>query len=472
MHPVIQYKEFWTISNKKYQISRIDISQSANDTGFCLYKGDLYKIIGKVIYPATERDLQDTLKHLIDPEMPEYSKIINAYEAFMQKNGKYMMSRLQIITRNHFLNDARNSCYKFFKSGYIKIMADRIFYRNYEHFPKHKYILSTNIQPREYRINTQGKYSEFLRLATDWQHRSENIMSIIGYLCHEYKDETTGYIIVLTEQCPDPKDGGGSGKNLFCNLLNYSTSYHSKNGAQIKFDEKFFQSWNGQRLMGISDAPKNFKFDFLKEPSTGTFILKKLYKDEVEITVQDGPKFIVQTNYSYEVSDGGLRRRIIPIEFTNFFTKAGGIDVYFGKHFPSGWSREDWANYDTVIAGSIQQWLSAGRKLSPTQLTEGGWSKQFEYTYKSNITEFIIDFFPVWVKSITTPSSHIQAALNDFYNARDVAKGHRSAPQKVSQAIKEYAKHYGYACEISKQVRYPTSLDDSVKCLTLTKIDP
>lgn len=450
------------------QISREHISLIANELGFCLYRGDLYKIIGKLIYPSNDRDLQDTLKERIDPEHPEYIKICNAYEAFMQKNTKYMMSRLQIITRNHFLNDASNSCYKFFKSGYIKIMAEKIFYREYKNFPKNKYILSTKVQPREFRLNQQGKYSEFLRLATDWANRSENIMSIIGYLCHEYKDETTGYIIVLTEQCPDPKDGGGSGKNLFCNLLNYSTSYHSKNGAQVKFDEKFFQSWNGQRIMGISDAPKAFRFDFLKEPSTGTFILKKLYKDEVEIPVQDGPKFIVQTNFSYKVSDGGLRRRIIPIEFTDFFTKAGGIDVYFGKHFPTGWSKEDWANYDTVIAGSIQQWLSSNRKLKATALTETGWLKQFEYTYKSYVTEFITDNFDKWIENINTPSKDIQEALNLFYNTKDVAKTYRTTPQVVSEAIKEYAKHKRYECYTNKITRVDP-IQEPVKCLVLIK---
>jgi len=469
MNLPIKYKEFWIEGKHSTSISREDISRTASELGFCLYRGDLYRIIGKLIYPSTERDFQDELKYCIDPEHPEYTKICNIYEAFMQKNTKYMISRLQIITRNHFLNDASNSCYKFFKSGYIKIMADKIFYREYKNFPKNKYVLSTKVQPREYKIALNGKYSEFLSLATDWANRSENIMSIIGYLCHEYKDETTGYIIVLTEQCPDPKDGGGSGKNLFCNLLSYSTTYHSKNGSQVKFDEKFFQSWNQQRIMSISDAPKNFKFDFLKEPSTGTFILKKLYKDEIEIPVQDGPKFVVQTNFSYEVSDGGLKRRIIPIEFTDFFTKAGGIDVYFKCHFPTGWSKEDWCNYDTIIAASIQQWLASGRKLSPTTLTESGWMKQFEYTYRSHIVEFITDNFNLWVSNVKTTSKDIQDSLTKFYDAKDVAKTHRATSQRVYQAIKEYAKHNGLKCETNKTMRLDNESDSTAKFLLITQ---
>lgn len=41
----------------------------------------------------------------------------------------------------------------------------------------------------------------------------------------------------------------------------------------------------------------------------------------------------MQTNYSYEITDGGLKRRIIPLEFTNFFTDRGGLDVHFKAHF-------------------------------------------------------------------------------------------------------------------------------------------
>lgn len=454
MLPTPIYKEFWVHNPKThhYSISRIEVDRVCIELGFRLYRGDIYQIIGKTLIKRTEREFQDILRTSINTELDNYDLIYNAHQTFMQKNSKFIISQLPIITNEQLMNDTPTSCYKFFSNGYLQITPIQIFHKQYNELPEDKYILSHKLSDREFKINPEGKYSEFLRLATNWESHSQNIMSIIGYLCHEYKDETTGYIIVLTEQCPDPKDGGGSGKNLFCNLLSHSTTYHSKNGSQIKFDEKFFQSWNGQRIMGISDVPKNFNFEFLKEPSTGTFILKKLFKDEVEIPVCDGPKFVIQTNYSYEVTDGGLRRRIIPIEFTDFFTKAGGIDQYFDCHFPSGWTKEDWCNYDSIIAASVQEWLSNGRKLYPATLTDTGREKQFEFTYGRNLSDFIRDNFISWTEAIEVKSETIRVALKLFLDDSDVAKQYRPSSQKVASAIKEYAKMNGYDCITNHQI--------------------
>ncbi len=469
-----QYGNIWvfkgTEKHPELHISRVDVQRVAYELGFRLYQGELYRIIGMVLFPATERDFQDALTNYTEDRGDVFYKDLqNALDAYLQKNGKHTISRLPIIDKSCILKDTPTSSYKFFKNCWVQITPIEIFYREYKDFPSDKLILSTKIAQRDYNGCFEGKYLEFLKLATNWKQNEENIKSIIGFLSHEYKDETTGYIIVLTEQCPDPNDGGGSGKNVFCNLLSHTTTYHSKNGAQCKFDEKFFQSWNGQRIMCISDVPKNFPFAFLKEPSTGTFILKKLYKDEVEVPVEDGPKFMIQTNFSYEVSDGGLKRRIIPIEFTDFFTKAGGIDTYFGCHFPSGWSIEDWHNFDTIIINCIQTWLIAlasKKKLEAADLTETGWEKQFENSYGHNLSEFIKDNKDEWIELSKIPAKDIQASLNNFYNSLDVAKTYRSSAQRVASAIKEYFKHYGYKVETGIVLR--DSLGLSIKHYVIT----
>ncbi|MGK3946568.1 hypothetical protein ABK046_50445, partial [Streptomyces caeruleatus] len=81
-----------------------------------------------------------------------------------------------------------------------------------------------------------------------------------------------------------------------------------------------------------SDVPKHFDFAFLKEMTTGEGIMKKLFKNEYNVPVEEMPKFIVLTNYGVDIKDGGVARRVKPgiIEFTDFFTHCGGIDVHFG----------------------------------------------------------------------------------------------------------------------------------------------
>lgn len=463
-----KFGKFWIVENKKWNISRTDVITIANKIGFGLYRGSLFRIVGKFIIPATERDFQDVLReYLEDTGIIGYLEILNSLEAFFQKNGKFTISRLQIISDELFLNDTQNICYKFFKNVFIQITTSELNAHTYDQLPPDKYVLFSKIQQRDFKPSQSGKYLDFLSKATSWSIYSQNIKTILGYLCHEYKDETTGYIIVLTEQCPDPKDGGGSGKNLFCNLLSHSTTYCSKPGVQSKFDEKFFQSWNGQRLFGISDVPKNFNFSFLKEPSTGSFILKKLYKDEVEIPVSDGPKFIVHTNFSYEISDGGLKRRIIPIEFTDFFTKSGGVDAHYSCHFPKGWHENDWNNFDTIIIESIQTWLKSNRKIQSASLTETGWEKQFIHSHGKTITDFIQENFDNWIKLQEVPSTDIRTSLSTFYSENAIDRKYQHSAQRIASAIKEWSHHFGFECQANKQ---RDILGINVKCYVFSEI--
>lgn len=447
----------------KLQVSRESLLYVANSLGFRWYDDECVRIEGNLIYPISERQFQDVLKEYITEEdAEEYEKLCNTFESFMQKNGKYTMTRLELLDSSLIIHDDKNTCFKFYKNGFLTITADEITFDEYNDFDL--LIWAKSIQPRNYIFGSDGMYIDFIKQAVVNQ---EQAMRILGYLSHEYKDETTGYIIVLTETCPDPKFGGGSGKNVFCNLLKLTTSYTSKPGSQTKFDEKFFQSWNRQRIFGISDVDKNFDFMFLKEPSTGSFIWKKLFKDEVEVPVEDAPKFIVQSNYSFEISDGGLRRRIIPLEFTDFFTKSGGLDVYYKKHFPNEWSTEDYAGFDNYIATSVQEWLKCGRKLTATPLSEGGWQKQWEQAYGQTAVGFILQHFTQWLHDGIISNESFKTQFDCYLIENNIPKHYSPAISKVNVGIGEYAAKHGVQYEKDVPIR---SKDNVIKCRRFTRL--
>jgi len=436
LHP---HGTFWDYDTEdgKVIINREKLMLVANYLGFRYYKGNVVRIIDYLIYKIEEREFQDVLKDYIrEPDNEECIKILNAIESFLESHGKYTMKRLPILTEDLILKDTETTCFKFFLNGYLIIDRTHITFAEYDALEM--LIWAERLQQRNYNKGEGGKYVEFLKLAIGEEHL-QHVKSVLGFLSHEYKDETTGYIIVLTEQCRNPKDGGGSGKNVFCSLLKSTTTYTSKPGAQTKFDEKFFQSWNGQKIFCISDVPKNFDFAFLKEPSTGSFIWKKLFKDEVEVSNEEAPKFIVQTNFSYEVSDGGLRRRIIPIEFTDFFTKVGGLDVHFGCHFPKGWTKDDWAGFDDFIAKSVQTWLLTNKKLKAPELTNGGWLKQFEQTYGSVVFNFIEQNFNHWCERVEITNDTFKSYLESYYLENNIPKQYHPSTQRINAAIREYA---------------------------------
>lgn len=441
------YGVFWE-ENSDFDIviNRYKLEQVAVQFGYKLFKGDiLVQVIDGIIHKPTTRQFYDTLRDYVqDEEANTYINIINAYETFIERHGNWLISRLPILDEEKIINDTREVAYKFYTNGVLQITSNEITLLPYTNIDK--LIWAHDIRKRAFFTAENGRYSEFLTFATGY---SEHVQKVIGYLSHGFKDETTPYIIVLTEECENPEDGGGAGKNVFCRLLEHTTTFTEKPGDQVSYDEKFLQSWNGERLFCISDAPKDFKFSFLKNLSSGDGLIKKLFKDERAVSNKEMPKFILQTNFSFEISDGGLKRRIIPVEFTDFFTKAGGIDVHFGCHFPKGWTDEDWNNYDTIIASSIQQWLKVDCKLFRPQLSEGGWVKQFKQTYGSVVYDLIEELMPKWCVMQNIINDDFKKQIEAFYGDNSIPLGYRPSIKKLHKGIEAYCAKNGIICYIN-----------------------
>ena len=407
--------------------------------GFRLYNSfELVRIDETYIYKTTDREYFDHLKFYIsEPDEALQKDVCNAWEVFIERHGAFTISRLQIMPRSAVLEDTTTDSYKFYSNGVLHITEN-----GYQITPYHQYkklIWHSQIQSRPFTAFNGGRYVEFLSLSTDFNN---HVRACIGFLAHQYKDETTGYIVTCTEKCENPKNGGGSGKNIFCKTLAYTTTYNSKPGSQVKYDEKFLNSWNGERIFCLSDVPKHFDYSFLKELSTGSGLMKKLFKNEYAIDVQDMPKFIIQTNYGIDIKDGGVKRRVMIVEFTDFFTKCGGVDVYFGCHFPNGWDSNDWAGYDTCIAECIQLWLKAKMKIQPAPISIGMWHKQWAQEYGQVATEFVRNHIEDWCAEGWVSNIDFRATLEAHYTENNTPKNMQPSSVKIYECLKSYCSYH------------------------------
>lgn len=450
-HP---YGVFWkyedTANGSKIFISREMLMVVSAEIGFRILNDNMVQVIGQIVYDRSERQFQDHLKAYIKLDDPaEYEDVCNAYEAFMQRSCAFTIKRLPLIDKHELIRDTRNTCFKFFKNGIIKITADGVTALDYTDVEK--YIHESKIKPRDYNFFQGGKYPEFLNLAMDFKNKRDHIMKCIGYMAHDYRDDTTGYIVVLTEQCEDPANGGGSGKNVFCKLFSNTITYHNMNGIQVDpKDVRFLQSWKYQRLLSISDVPEHFDLSPLKEPSSGDVKVKFLHKNEFDVPCEDGPKYVLQTNYSYKVTDGGLKRRVINIEFTDFFTKAKGIDAHFGVHFPNGWTDEDWHGFDTTIIEGVELWLKSNLKLNPSTMTETGFEKQFNQTFGTALVDFIKENIDTWKASGFITSKQILADCHRHFESEGLRLRLPSS-KKIAAGIKFYCERNDFEVSVSHQ---------------------
>lgn len=443
---------FWEYDEDgKVKIDREGIYKVSHGLGFRLHDQDIVRISGIFIYDCSEMEYFDAIKAYIKEEdASSYNDICNSYESFIQKSGKFTISRLRLLDTTPVIADTENKSYRFFKNDMVVVTESIIDIIPYSAVPNnliwHKKVIQRDWEPFP---PSSCKYTEFLKLACGI---SQQLKKVIGYLVHDFKGENTGYIITLTEICPDPKGGGGSGKNIFGNLLRLATNVHTVSGTQVQLNEKFLQSWKRQRVMFLADVPKKFDFEFLKEISTGYGTLKRLFKDEEALSPEEMPKLLVNTNFSFDASDGGLKRRIIPIEFTDFFTKCGGVDVHFGCMFPSGWSQEDYTGFDHFITECLQEYFKCKGKIRATELSDTGWEKQFIQKFGEVTYRFIQEHINTWLQDTHINSESFNRQYNIYMVENNVKKNFEFSSILMNRALDEYCSRHNIIFD--KQVSY------------------
>lgn len=429
-----------------YKISRENLLNLSIALGFSIMDEEQIILVeGYKARRVSKRFYITTLKDYIkEKDNVKAEAIYNSFENFMQHSLNYTVSRLPVFDNSRLLVSQRTVSYKFYRNCFIEITAlNGIVMHEYEDI-RDRLVWIEDIYDRDFSLlpdlGANGLYADFINKAVvNPTHAS----IVLGYLAHDYKDETMGFIPVLTEAVPDPKNGGGSGKNVFTSLIAGITSLKDVSGSQVQMNEKFYQAWNGERIFSISDVSKRFDFSFLKNLSTGTGIIKKLFKDERSLSADKLPKLIISTNYSYEIKDGGLKRRLTPIEFTDFFTLCGGVDTHYGgRMFPMDWNDYDWLGYDNFIATSIRKFLLNPKIKSP-ELTNSGWSKQFVMIYNEQTYLFIEEHIDKWLKTRYVPVEDIAIQYNKFCSRENIPLKYQISGIKLCSATADYAEKRG-----------------------------
>lgn len=455
---------FWEPGDKGgWAINLERIQRVSYDMGFRQSEQNLsvVQLQHPVIRKVSVNEYYDTLKSYIAIEdEQEYADIHSAYEKCLKTYGAYIIGRMKLLDEELLLKSTKSVGFKFFKNGWLEIGADYTILHPYDKLPKDKYFWSHSYLNREYREISQDQveqslYYQFIDETTGY---SERVKQIIGYFVHDFKDPTDVYALLLTEDCDDPKKGGGTGKSTFTRLLSYATTFQEIPGENAQLNSKLYQSWKGQKVVTISDIPEDFEFTHFKSIVEGNILLKKLYKDEIEVRSTHTPKLIFTTNYSIASRDGGLDRRVIIQEYGDRIKRAGGIKKRFGKMFPDqngnpgGWVEEDFLAYDNIIVSSIQAWLGVG-ELDNVPLSSGGWAKQFKQTFSDNVLCFLDEYFESWVSGVgEITNDKFQEDYNKYCTNEGIEKRFQTSRSKMHEAIEKYSEHKGYRYE-HKEIR-------------------
>lgn len=437
----LPYGRFWNFVKERYEISREELYHVAHDLGYRLFnKIQIVRIEENLIYQQTDKDFYNDLKKYIwEEDKYVYTQICNAFEAFLQKSGSFTITRLKDIDKKQILSDTHTTAYKYFSNGILEITDKKPRLKPYADFTK--LLWHHKIHSRLWTSKVaQSVYKTYLENAIGI---TTYLKKIIGYLAHDHKSEASAYLIVLTERVVDPKDGGGSGKNIFGNILSGTTTIKTVPGSSIKFDDKFLAPWNNERIYFLADIPKKIDWLFLKEMVTGAGYTNKKYIAETDVPSEDMPKLLLNTNYSYDDVDGGLKRRIRQVEFTDFYTVNGGVDAVHGKMFPLDWTEDDWTGFDQLIVESITELFKAKGKIELVPLSEEGWIKKFQSKHHESTYDFISLYLEKWCETGFVSNGEMTDMYKEYCRTSNINERYRKEANNLSAAVKEYCKHFG-----------------------------
>lgn len=431
------YGVFWKINDEGiYKISRERFLRVSEDLGFRRHKHETVYIDDYVVRYVSSDFFFERMKSYIKEESDD---LFDVYEQFLQSSGEWTRLRFKEIDLSLILKSTAELSFKFFRNCYIEISKEGE--ERLEYAALEKLVWEDKIKDRDYTKRDDwnlGLYYDFLNKAVGVD---SYLMQIIGYYAHEFRDER-GYMAIATESCENPKDGGGSGKNIFWSLLGLTTTFKSLPASQATLSKDLFQSWDKQRIFAVSDMEKDFNLIFLKDIITGNSVVNKKFINEFEVPVEDMPKLAGSSNFSFDtVSDGGLKRRIRHIEFTDFFTRARGVDKYYKKMFPKDWEDCEYLWFDNFISECIREFLLCDYEITNKELSIGGWIKQFEARFRDS-WGFFEEHFPEWIKSGRV-HTHKYKQYYDLYCSSNNLK-YPLKIIKLNEALKEYAAHMGY----------------------------
>jgi hypothetical protein len=369
-----KFKPFWSEitdskGNTKLAIVKRLLIECIEDMGYRKYnlKGGftLVKIENdRIIDLAYEFNIRDEIKEYLLSNKHE-----EAWELFLNINNlsSYIIESIQTIIIEHEHGD-KNTGYLFFLNGVLKIQSDKILLIKYSDYPS--YLWKEQIIQRnfvELEDKKQSHFREFcIHLASMEEKTYYNLMSIIGYMLHSYKDPLITRAVILLDKDIDSENGlanGGTGKSLLAECIGKMTPTLFRKGKNANTNERFYFADLElfHKVVVFDDVSENFDFEALYSMITAGIPIERKYKNPLVIPFKDSPKILISSNYTVLSRLGNSEeRRKIEFEVSGYFRDTKTPFQHFGHTFFIDWDEEEWQKFDNYMVSTLQYYLKFG----------------------------------------------------------------------------------------------------------------
>lgn len=319
--------------------------QQIQDTFFSY----LYKLPEKIEDYVTRGDLE--------------SKVVKQSEKFFGKN------RLTILKREGddltFNQDTKNESFVYYKNGFVKCNKGDYTFHEYKDLKKS--IWKTQLKERDFLklpadnrplYECCGFYAKFIwNVAGKDIDRFASLMTLIGYLLHDYK-ETKLKAIVLTDSSLSDGNNGRTGKTLFGKAIEQIRDVCELNGKEFKADKsfKYQEAKLSTQIVFLNDAMKRFNLETLYNDITEGITIEKKNQSPVKLKV----KYLITTNATIKTEGASSKDRITEYEFSAHYSDKFHPKDEFGHWFFTEWSEDEWNRFDNFMMFCLCLYLENG----------------------------------------------------------------------------------------------------------------
>jgi len=390
--------DFWNINDKgRVKIDTKRFLQFVEAHGFGIYrhkdavKGwDFVRTNNMIVDIVDVIDIKKVVltyveKHAPEPVFDEL-QMVNRYFDKTFLNGLKWINVQQV-------RDTPDTCYIFFEGFYYEITKKGPVKKDYIdlkgiHIWRKQICKKTITKVVDYR---DFAFNRFVYNAMGQSAKKyRNACSALGYSIHTYKKYSQAKLVYMYEESMEELDGmanGGSGKNLLQMCLKYVRSCVHVDGKAFDKKDKFaFQSIDlDTQLIFIDDYEGNIRELFNK--ITGEFSIEKKGMALINLTFEDSPKIIANSNQGPKGFSTSYARRLHTVEFSDHYNHENTPAAEFNgvDFFSHAWGELEYNMLYSFLFSCVQMYLSEGLKSSDTDILK---EKQLIKNTGRNFAEF------------------------------------------------------------------------------------
>jgi hypothetical protein len=450
---------FWEVnetkSGKTINLQRHKLCEFLYSSGFHLFfydkKSNIFRLVFQkdgFVQEASTEMIKKFVKSYIQSLPAKFDNITpnELLEIVMKGSDAYFGNGfLEFMDAKDIdlLKDDATTSYFPFRNGIVKVDANGaklLSYGEVGHVVWQSQVIDFDIDVDFDFAEDLCEFWRFMQMVSgNDEGNGQYLMSLMGYLLHQYKDPARPFAVILAEETEDEKKGGGTGKGILVKALSYMSNIERVDGKNFKLDKNFAFQRVGldTKIIAIEDVRRNVDFEGFYSIITEGVTVEKKNKDELFIPYKDSPKILFTTNYTIPSTGDHAKRRQRVFEFSNAFSSKYTPMDHFGHKLFDDWDKDEWNRFYNLMFLAVAFYLHDGVK----DVANG--EKLKRKHIRLNFGEEFLDWWDNHIKEKIGKPEPFKSLYNDFRIENDLEIKDYSS-KRFRKAIDEACDRFGY----------------------------